>query len=148
MLEKVLVEAFEHSDISEFDLDVFRPDVSVSDLMKFAFTHGEGISHLVHCVGASGLPRDLHQSPLPTACLNIDNFSWMDSRFRWAMLFDHVFVWQPRFVPVFQKAGHPSVFLLPHGVEGRLFNGMETDRCFELGWVGHIGPAWYARRNR
>jgi hypothetical protein len=146
--ERYLVEAFEPGEISEFDLDVFRPDVSVNDLVKFTLTHGEGISHLVHCIGASGLPRDLHQSPLPTACLNIDNFSWMDSRFRWAMLFDHVFVWQPRFVPMFQKAGHPSVFLLPHGVEGRLFNGTETDRCFDLGWVGHIGPAWYARRNR
>ena len=72
----------------------------------------------------------------------------MDSRIRWAMLFDHVFVWQPRFVSMFQKAGHPSVFLLPHAVEGRLFSGMETDRCFDLGWVGHIGPPWYARRNR
>lgn len=146
--ERYLVEAFEPDDISEFDLDVFRPDVSVNDLMKFAFTHGEEISYLVHCIGASGLPRDLHQSPLPTVCLNIDNFSWMDSRFRWAMLFDHVFVWQPRFVPVFQKAGHPSVFLLPHAVEGRLFQGTEMGRCFDLGWVGHIGPAWYARRNR
>jgi spore maturation protein CgeB len=64
------------------------------------------------------------------------------------MLFDHVFVWQPRFVSTFQKAGHPSVFLLPHAVEGRLFDGMEMDRCFDLGWVGHIGPSWYARRNR
>lgn len=146
--ERYLVEAFEPGEISEFDLNLFRPDVSVYDLVKFAATYGKGISHLVHCIGAPGLPRDLHHSPLPTVCLNIDNFSWMDSRFRWAMLFDHVFVWQPRFVTVFQKAGHPSVFLLPHAVEGRLFNRMETGRCFDLGWVGHIGPAWYARRNR
>jgi hypothetical protein len=146
--ERYLVEAFESDEIFEFDLDLFRPDVSVNDLVKFATTSGKGISHLVHYIGAPGLPRDLHHSPLPTVCFNIDNFSWMDSRFRWAMLFDHVFVWQPRFVPMFQKAGHPSVFLLPHAVEGRLFDGIETSRRFDLGWVGHVGPAWYARRNR
>lgn len=146
--ERYLVEAFEPGEIAEFDLNLFRPDVSVGDLVRFATTHGETISYLVQCIGAPGLPRDLHHSPLPTVCLNIDNFSWMRSRLRWAMLFDHVFVWQPRFVSTFQKAGHPSVFLLPHAVEGRLFNGMETDRCFDLGWVGHIGPPWYARRNR
>ena len=146
--ERYLVEAFETDEISEFDLNLFRPDLRVNDLVKFAITHGRGISHLVHCIGAPGLPRDLHDSPLPTVCLNIDNFSWMDSRFRWAMLFDHVFVWQPRFVSMFQKAGHPSVFLLPHAVEGRLFSGMETGRCFDLGWVGRVGPPWYARRNR
>jgi hypothetical protein len=146
--ERYLVEAFEPGEIAEFDLNLFRPDVSVDDLVRFATSHGETISYLVQCIGAPGLPRDLHHSPVPTVCLNIDNFSWMPSRLRWAMLFDHVFVWQPRFVSTFQKAGHPSVFLLPHAVEGRLFNGMETDRCFDLGWVGHIGPPWYARRNR
>jgi hypothetical protein len=146
--ERYLVEAFEPDEITEFDLNLFRPDVSVNDLLRFATTHGETVLYLVQYIGAPGLPRDLHHSPLPTVCLNIDNFTWMTSRLRWAMLFDHVFVWQPRFVSTFQKAGHPSVFLLPHAVEGRLFNGMEADRCFELGWVGHIGPAWYARRNR
>jgi hypothetical protein len=146
--ERYLVEAFEPSEIAEFDLNLFRPDVSVDDLVRFATSHSETISYLVQCIGAPGLPRDLHRSPVPTVCLNIDNFSWMPSRLRWAMLFDHVFVWQPRFVSTFQKAGHPSVFLLPHAVEGRLFNGIEADRCFDLGWVGHIGPPWYARRNR
>jgi len=146
--ERYLVEAFEPDEIAAFDLNLFRPDVSVDDLVRFAAAHGETISYLVQYIGAPGLPRDLHRSPLPTACFNIDSFSWMSSRLRWAMLFDHVFVWQPRFVSTFQKAGHPSVFLLPHAVEGRLFNGMETDRCFDLGWVGHIGPPWYARRNR
>jgi hypothetical protein len=146
--ERYLVDAFEPDEIAEFDLNLFRPDVSVDDLARFATTHGETISYLVQYVGAPGLPRDLHHSPLPTACLNIDNFTWMPSRLRWAMLFDHVFVWQPRFVSTFQKAGHPSVFLLPHAVDGRLFNRMETDRCFDVGWVGHIGASWYARRNR
>jgi glycosyl transferase family 1 len=146
--ERYLVEAFEPGEIAEFDLNLFRPNVSADDLVRFATSHGEKISHLVQYVGAPGLPRDLHHSPLPTACLNIDTFSWMESRLRWAMLFDHVFVWQPRFVSAFQNAGHPSVFLLPHAVDVRLFNGMETDRCFDLGWVGHIGPSWYGRRNR
>ena len=146
--ERYLVEAFEPDEIAQFDLNLFRPDVSVDDLLRFATNHGETILYLVQYIGAPGLPRDLHHSSVPTVCLNIDNFSWMTSRLRWAMLFDHVFVWQPRFVSTFQKAGHPSVFLLPHAVEGRLFIGMETDRCFDLGWVGHIGSAWYARRNR
>jgi hypothetical protein len=137
--ERCQVESFEPNEIFEFDLNLFRPDLSVNDLVKFATTHGKRISYLVHCIGAPGLPRDLHQSPLPTVCFNIDNISWMDSRFWWAMSFDHVFVWQPRFVSTFQKAGHASVFLLPHAVERRLFSGMETGRCFDVGWVGRIG---------
>lgn len=84
--ERYLVEPGE---IVEFDLNLFRSDVSVDDVVRIATSHGETISYLVQCIGAPGLPRDLH-----------------------------------------------------HAVEGRLFNGVKTDRCFDLGWVGHIGPPW------
>ncbi len=146
--EKYLFEAFKPTEIFEFDLDLFQPGSSVSDLIQFAARRGAPFSHLVHYIGAPGLPRSLHCAPLPTACLNIDTFSWLPSRLRWAMLFDYVFVWQPCFVPAFRQAGHPKVFLLPHAVDGRLFDRGERTRSFELGWVGGLGLAQYTRRDR
>ena len=66
------------------------------------------------------------------------------------MLFDYVFVWHLSFVPLYQAAGHPKVFALPHAVDSNLFNrgNSSTARPFDLGWIGEFGYGHYARRRR
>jgi spore maturation protein CgeB len=66
------------------------------------------------------------------------------------MLFDYVFVWHLSFVPLYQAAGHPKVFALPHAVDANLFRrgNSWTVRPFDLGWIGEFGYGHYARRRR
>ena len=64
------------------------------------------------------------------------------------MLFDYVFLWHPSFVPLYKAAGHPKVFALPHAADANLFSGDPSvpNRSVEVGWVGGLGYAQYARR--
>jgi len=66
------------------------------------------------------------------------------------MLFDYVFVWHLSFVPLYQAAGHPKVFALPHAVDENLFSrdNPKTTRPLDLGWIGEFGYGHYARRQR
>jgi hypothetical protein len=147
--EQYLCEAFEPEEAVPFDFSLLRPNASILQLLDAPEARGQPPAYWVHYIGAPGLPRELDRSPIPTECLEIDTFVWIESRLRWAMLFDYAFVFHPSYVPRLRKAGHPRVFLLPHAVDGRLFDGVERDRCYEIGWVGHLSDLpQYARRRR
>ena len=133
-----------------FDLDLFRPNVSVLQLLEIARNRHQVPEVFAHPVHTPGLPRDLTLAPVPTVALDIDSFGWTASRIRWSMLFDYVFVWHSSFVPLYQAAGHPKVFALPHAVDANLFNrsNSRAARPLDLGWIGEFGYGHYARRRR
>ena len=149
MTEEFLSDTFVPGSAIHFDLDLFRPNVSVFQLLETARSHNQVPDVLAH-VHTPGLPRDLTLAPLPTISLDIDSFGWTGSRIRWSMLFDYVFVWHLSFVPLYQAAGHPKVFALPHAVDARLFSegNPSTARPLDLGWIGEFGYGQYARRRR
>jgi Glycosyl transferases group 1 len=148
--ERYLSDTFLPGDAIHFDLDLFRPNVSLLQLLDTARSRDEAPDVFAHLVHTPGLPRDLHRSPIQTVSLDIDSFAWTSSRIRWSMLFDYVFVWHLSFVPVYQAAGHPKVFALPHCVDEGLFQASlsETRRPFDLGWVGAFDHAHYDKRRR
>jgi hypothetical protein len=148
--EKYLSDTFALGHVIQFDLDLFRPNVSVLQLLEMARSRAEAPDVFAHLVHTPGLPRDLHRSPIPTVSLDIDSFAWSSSRVRWSMLFDYVFVWHLSFVPLYKESGHPKVFVLPHAVDADLFAmGMiEANRPLDLGWVGGFGYAHYDKRSR
>ena len=149
MTEEYLSDTFVPGAAIHFDLDLFRPNVSVFQLLEIARRHNQVPDVLAH-VHTPGLPRDLTLAPLPTVSLDIDSYGWTASRIRWSMLFDYVFVWHLSFVPLYQAAGHPKVFALPHAVDARLFSGgsLKTARPLDLGWIGEFGYGQYTRRRR
>jgi hypothetical protein len=150
MTEENLREAFPADKAIHFDLAVLKPNVSVLRLLDSAEVCGKVPDLIVHETGTLGLPRDLNTTPIPTACLDIDTFGWTSFRLRWAMLFDYVFTWHPSYVPLFQQAGHPKVFALPHAVDATLFDGNDAggERPYDLAFVGNVGLAQYKRRDR
>ncbi len=77
-------------------------------------------------------------------------YAWTSFRLKWAMLFDYVFTWHPSFVRLFQEAGHPRVFALPHAADARLLTGADfnPERVYDLGFVGHAGLPQYSARDR
>jgi hypothetical protein len=148
--ERYLSDTLAPGSAIHFDLDLFRPNISVLQLLEIAQNHGQVPDVFAHLVHTPGLPRDLIFAPVPTVSLDIDSFGWTASRIRWSMLFDYVFVWHPSFVPLYQAAGHPKVFALPHAVEANLFSrsSLGTARTLDLGWIGEFGYGHYTRRRR
>lgn len=148
--EKYLSDTLAPGSAIHFDLDQFRPNISVLKLLEIAEKNHQFPDVFAHLVHTPGLPCDLTLAPLPTVSLDIDSFGWTDSRIRWSMLFDYVFVWHLSFAPLYKAAGHPNVFALPHAVDANLFSqgGSAGIRPLDLGWVGEFGYGHYARRRR
>ena len=147
---KYLTDVFASGCATHFDLDLFKSGVSVLQLLDVARSRGEAPDVFAHLVHTPGLPRDLQRSPIPTVSLDIDSFAWSASRIRWSMLFDYIFVWHPSLAPLYEAAGHPKVFVLPHAVDADLFPGDvdRESRPLDLGWVGGLGYAQYDQRGR
>src|SRR5207253_31640 len=145
--EQYLSDAFGSGYAMYFDFDLLRADESVLTLLAVARNRGEMPEAFAHLVDTPAFPRDMQRSPVPTVSLDIDSFGWTSSRIRWSMLFDYVFIWHPSFVPLYQVAGHPKVFALPHAVDLNLFSrgDSKTARPLDLGWIGEFGYGHYAR---
>jgi hypothetical protein len=138
------------ADTLHFDLSVYKSDADVQQFLDSVGSCGGSPDLILHETGAPGLPRGLDKVPMPTACLDIDTFGWTQLRVRWAMLFDYVFTWHPSYVRLFQEAGHPRVFAIPHAVDARFFRGtsVTSDRRYDLGFVGNSGLPQYRQRDR
>ncbi len=148
--ERYLSDAFAPGSVSLLDLDPYRSNVSVLRLLDELKYRAEAPDVFAHLVHTPALPADLQCCPILTASVDIDSFWWLDSRIRWSMLFDYVFVWHKSFVQRYQGAGHPKVYPMPHAVDAQVYKGCdpESDRALELGWVGHLGHGQHVRRDR
>ena len=149
--EQYLSDAFDPRNSAHFDLQLFRPNVSVLRLLDAATNRGEAPTVYAHLVDTPALPHDLQICPIATASLDIDSFWWTSSRIRWSLLFDYVFVWHKSLVPLYQAAGHPNVIALPHAADANVFKVAaqnNQDRILDVGWVGGFGYAQHARRRR
>ena len=93
------------------------------------------------------LPKELVSSQIPTMCFHVDTYAFTRRRIRWSSLFDAVAVFHPGYDRVFAEAGHPGAFVLPHAVQGELYDRPERNRVYEVAWVGNtIGAIYYRRR--
>lgn len=148
--ERYLSDTFAPGCAFHFDLDLFKPNVSLLQLLEISRGRGEAPDVFAHLVHTPGLPRDIHRSPVPTVSLDIDSFAWTSSRIRWSMLFDYVFVWHDTLAQLYREAGHPKVFVFPHAVDEGLFpvDSREVHRPLDLGWVGAFDYAHYNQRRR
>jgi len=143
-------ESLRETDKLHFDLSVYKSDADIQQFLDRASQSGEYPDVILHETGAPGLPRGLEKVSTPTACLDIDTFGWTHLRVKWAMLFDYAFTWHPSYVRLFQEAGHPRVFAIPHAVDARFFRGLPvaSDRRYDLGFVGNSGLPQYRQRDR
>jgi hypothetical protein len=93
------------------------------------------------------LPDGIVQSGIPTIRLDVDSFAFTRRRIRWASLFDHVAVCHPGFDAFFkEKLSHPGTLVLPHAVHREFFDAENSNREFEIGWVGSVtGPIYQTR---
>ncbi len=147
---RYLADTFAPGFATHFDLETYKPNVSVLKLLEIARTRGEMPDVLAHTIVTPGLPRDLDKCPIPTVALDIDSFGWTESRIRWSMLFDHVFLWHLSLVPKYKAAGHPKVVAMPHAVDADFCRGAlpTEERPLDLGWIGAFQHGHYARRKR
>jgi len=92
------------------------------------------------------LPWGLVSVNIPTACFQVDTYTYTEHRIAWSMLFDQVIVFHPGYEARFQKAGHPGACFFAHAVEEELYSGAEIARIFEIGWVGQVNGPIYRKR--
>lgn len=92
------------------------------------------------------LPWGLANVNIPTACFQVDTYSYLRHRIRWSMLFDEAIVFHPGYDRLFQRAGHPGAWVFLHAVRAELFQGEELERAFEVGWVGQVQGSIYRTR--
>jgi len=148
--ERYLSDTFAAGCASNFDLDLYRPNVSILRLLEIAASQGESPDVVAHLVNSPGLPRGMQLAPVRTVSMDIDSFWWTESRIQWSLLFDYVFVWHLAMVPRYQAAGHPKVFAMPHAVDAEWCVDAlpENNRPLDLGWICAFHYGHYARRNR
>ncbi|HUK30100.1 MAG TPA: glycosyltransferase [Candidatus Acidoferrum sp.] len=148
--ETYLSDTFPPGSAAIFDLDPYRANIGVLRLLEELRNRGEAPDIFAHLVHTPALPVNIHRCPIPTVSLDIDSFWWTESRIRWSLLFDYVFVWHKSFVPRYQAAGHPKVFAMPHAVDADAYQNCipESERSLDVGWVGAFGYGHYARRRR
>lgn len=91
------------------------------------------------------LPPWIESVDAPTAAFEIDAHSSTSRRILRAPMYDYVFVFHPGYE---ERFAHPGLRVLPHAVERELFDRPETERPFEVGWVGRTGLAVYGSRIR
>ncbi|WBL21660.1 glycosyltransferase family protein [Zunongwangia sp. HRR-M8] len=92
------------------------------------------------------IPENILKLNYPTACFQIDTYDGTSARFNEAMLFDHAFIFHPKYDELLSEKGHPSVTLLPHAVETNLYPDFKADRAFDVGWVGRLDGSFYKIR--
>jgi hypothetical protein len=145
-----LYEAFAPFSPIYFDLDLFRPNISLFRILELAKSYSVSPDVFIHLNDAAGIPRNIPESPIPTACMDIDSFWWTESRIRWSLLFDHVFVWHKSFVAEYRAAGHPRVHPMPHAVDAEIYKdcSAQSDRPLDVGWVGLLAQGQHVRRRR
>ena len=91
------------------------------------------------------LPAWIETVDAPTAAFEIDAHSSTSRRILRAPMYDYVFVFHPGYE---QQFAHPGLRVLPHAVERELFDRPETERPYEVGWVGRTGLSVYGSRVR
>ena len=95
------------------------------------------------------IPEDILNLSYPTACFQIDTYDGTKARFDQSMLFDHAFIFHPKYDKMLEGMGHPGVTLLPHAVETNLYPEFIKDREFDVGWVGRLdGPFYRIRKEQ
>jgi hypothetical protein len=94
------------------------------------------------------MPWGLTNLNIPTACFQVDTYTYTRSRISWSMLFDLVFVFHPGYDTEFRTAGHPGAHFIPHAIEPSFFICEEPGRAFEIGWVGQTRGPLYRTRER
>lgn len=98
--------------------------------------------------GRPWLPEGIESVAAPTAVFHIDTYVTPVRRRRWSPMYDYAFVFHPGYDQEFRAAGVPGARLLPHAAERDLFDGPETERHFDVGWVGVTGRSIYSARDR
>ena len=95
------------------------------------------------------IPENILNLSYPTGCFQIDTYDGTKARLDQSMLFDHAFIFHPKYDEMLVEMGHPGVTLLPHAVETNLYPEFKKEREFEVGWVGRLdGPFYQIRKEQ
>ncbi len=118
------------------------------DVRRLVERCSESPSLILHPELIPLLPAGLTEVNVPSACLQVDTYTYTHRRIRWSMLFDYALLFHPGFEPRFRRAGHPMPLAVPHAVDAAQFVGGTREPIFDIGWVGAVQGRLYRTRRR
>lgn len=92
------------------------------------------------------LPLDLFSIHVPFASFQIDTNHATDKRIVASSFFDLIFVFHPFFDQKFKEGGHANVNVLPHAIEKDLYSNTQSNKQYQVGWVGRTDGDNYSKR--
>jgi len=92
------------------------------------------------------LPIGLTDVSIPTACFQIDTYTYTGRRIKWSMLFDYSLLFHSGFEDEFRDAGHPRPLTSPHAVDPDFFPEEKAQRLLEISMVGRTDGRLYKSR--
>ncbi len=97
--------------------------------------------------GIDGPPPDLETVSVPKACYLIDTHVHLEQHQELARRFDIVFLAQKEYVSMFQSLGIKNVHWLPLACDPEIHGKVDSEKIFEVGFVGSI-TAGHIRRKQ
>ncbi len=92
------------------------------------------------------IPRNLNESPIPTACVISDCHRQLEPRLALSKFFDHVFLYQRNYLERFSSHPPGNVHWLPYACDVENFKTQETDRDLDVAFIGNLFEPGNERR--
>jgi len=89
--------------------------------------------------GLSDVPYDLKNHSIPKACYLIDTHINLEKHKEIGLQFDFVFVAQKIYVDILEKSGCKNVTWLPLACDPEIHGQKETEKKYQIGFVGTVG---------
>ncbi len=91
--------------------------------------------------GLSDIPVDLEKLSIPKVCYLIDTHIHLEKHIEIAQKFDVVFLAQKNYVEILRAQGNDHVFWLPLACDPEIHGKVETEKEWDVGFVGSVTPA-------
>ncbi|QPJ63429.1 MAG: glycosyltransferase [Candidatus Nitronauta litoralis] len=91
--------------------------------------------------GLSDVPVDLEKLSIPKVCYLIDTHIHLEKHFEIAKRFDVIFLAQKKYVDILRAQGNDQVFWLPLACDPDIHGKVETEKLWDVGFVGSVTPA-------
>ncbi|MDP6388159.1 MAG: glycosyltransferase, partial [Candidatus Pacebacteria bacterium] len=121
-------------------------DVDITEIFKMAAQSARPDFYLWIDTGISSIPKNLEGLGIPKACYLIDVHIDLKKHLVVAVYFDFVFVAQKEYIQHFKDAGCSRVYWLPLGCDPGIHQKVETEKIYDVGFVGSITSAHVRRK--
>lgn len=150
--DTITPEIIRNWNLEELKWEIKPQDIScgastrLSEIMKYLPRGWTPDLYLWVETGISGFPEDLDTLSIPKVCYLIDTHLNLSKHQETARHFDFVFLAQREYVERVRSAGNPNVYWLPLACDPEIHGKKETEKKYDVGFVGSVTPSHVRRK--